>query len=365
MTDRFHSLHVGDLAPWFRQACIGQDGAFALDMTAGRFVALCFYGSAADPMARGARAAVDARPGLFDGARRLCLGITNQPSDADWTDLAPSDGVRHLIDADAAVSRLFGVAPTAGPAEFAALRRGWYVLDPRLRVIGMFPLGAVGDAAALDLVERLPPPGRYLGEALAPVLIVPGVFEPDFAQRLIAYHQQSGGEDSAVLTEGAAFTDHDLKSRRDRRITDKSLADQAQTRIFRRVVPELRHAFQFEATRMERLIVACYAAAEGGRFKPHRDNTVAATAHRRFAVSINLNDDFEGGALRFPEYSARPYAPPAGGALIFSCALMHEVLPITRGRRYACLPFVYDEAAAQLRRGADGSSQPGALGSAD
>jgi predicted 2-oxoglutarate/Fe(II)-dependent dioxygenase YbiX len=184
------------------------------------------------------------------------------------------------------------------------------------------------------------------------VLIIPGVFEPDFARRLIAYHQQSGGEESAVLTEVAAFTDHDLKSRRDRRITDKVLADQVQTRIFRRVTPELRHAFQFEATRMERLIVACYAAEEGGRFKPHRDNTVAATAHRRFAVSINLNDDFEGGALRFAEYSARPYAPPAGGALVFSCALMHEVLPITRGRRYACLPFVYDEAGARLRRGA-------------
>jgi predicted 2-oxoglutarate/Fe(II)-dependent dioxygenase YbiX len=351
VSERFNTLHVGDLAPWFRQACIGQDVAFNMDMAAGRFVVVCFHGSADDPLAGAALAALAARPGLFDGARRLCLGITDQPADAERPDLAPSDGVRHLLDAEGEVSRLFGVVPATGLGDPGAQRRGWFVLDPRLRVIARFPLGPAGDAAALDFVERLPSPGRYLGEALAPVLIIPDVFEPDFAQRLIAYHRQNGGEDSAVLTERAAFTDHDLKSRRDRRITDKALADQAQTRIFRRVAPELRHAFQFEATRMERLIVACYAAEEGGRFKPHRDNTVAATAHRRFAVSINLNDDFEGGALRFAEYSARPYAPPAGGALVFSCALMHEVLPITRGRRYACLPFVYDEAGARLRRG--------------
>jgi predicted 2-oxoglutarate/Fe(II)-dependent dioxygenase YbiX len=62
-------------------------------------------------------------------------------------------------------------------------------------------------------------------------------------------------------------------------------------------------------------------------------------------VSINLNDDFEGGGLVFPEYSARVYRPPVGGALVFSCSLMHAVLPMTRGRRYACLPFVYDDAA--------------------
>jgi predicted 2-oxoglutarate/Fe(II)-dependent dioxygenase YbiX len=76
---------------------------------------------------------------------------------------------------------------------------------------------------------------------------------------------------------------------------------------------------------------------------------VAATAHRRFAVSINLNDDFDGGGVSFPEYSPRPFKPPAGGALVFSCAMMHAVSPMVRGRRLACLPFVYDEAAAAAR----------------
>jgi predicted 2-oxoglutarate/Fe(II)-dependent dioxygenase YbiX len=128
------------------------------------------------------------------------------------------------------------------------------------------------------------------------------------------------------------------------------LVAQVQTRIFRRVVPEIRHVFQFEATRLERMIIACYDAAEAGRFGAHRDNTIAETAHRRFAVSINLNEDFVGGDLVFPEYGTRPFKPALGGALVFSCSLLHAVLPMTSGRRYACLPFVYDDAAAELRR---------------
>jgi predicted 2-oxoglutarate/Fe(II)-dependent dioxygenase YbiX len=31
--------------------------------------------------------------------------------------------------------------------------------------------------------------------------------------------------------------------------------------------------------------------------------------------------------------------------VIFSCSLIHEVTPVTAGRRYAFLPFIHDEAA--------------------
>ena len=34
---------------------------------------------------------------------------------------------------------------------------------------------------------------------------------------------------------------------------------------------------------------------------------------------------------------------------MFSCSLMHEALPVTRGRRYAVLPFLYDDSGAKLR----------------
>ena len=88
----------------------------------------------------------------------------------------------------------------------------------------------------------------------------------------------------------------------------------------------------------------------GGFFRAHRDNTTAGTAHRVFACTVNLNaEEYDGGDLRFPEYGARTYRAPTGGAVVFSCSLLHEAMPVTRGKRYAFLPFFYDEQKAQLR----------------
>jgi predicted 2-oxoglutarate/Fe(II)-dependent dioxygenase YbiX len=87
--------------------------------------------------------------------------------------------------------------------------------------------------------------------------------------------------------------------------------------------------------------VACYDADVGGHFHRHRDNVNAGARHRRFALSINLNNDFEGGDLIFPEFGRRTYRPPVGGAIVFSCGALHQVLPVTRGRRFAFLAFLY------------------------
>ena len=92
---------------------------------------------------------------------------------------------------------------------------------------------------------------------------------------------------------------------------------------------------------------SCYDAVDEAVFHAHRDSTTFGTAHRRFACSINLNGGFEGGDLRFPEYGPATYRPPLGGAVVFSCALMHEATRVTAGRRYAFLPFFYDEAGAR------------------
>jgi len=106
----------------------------------------------------------------------------------------------------------------------------------------------------------------------------------------------------------------------------------------------------FAPTRIERYIVACYDAGEGGYFRAHRDNTTRGTAHRRFAVTLNLNaEEYAGGELRFPEYDDRSYRAPTGGAVVFGCSMLHEALPVTKGTRYCVLPFLYDEQGARVR----------------
>lgn len=66
----------------------------------------------------------------------------------------------------------------------------------------------------------------------------------------------------------------------------------------------------------------------------------SGTGNRMFAMTLNLNsDDYEGGELIFPEYGQQRYKPPRGGAVIFSCPLVHEALPVRAGSRFALLTF--------------------------
>ena len=117
--------------------------------------------------------------------------------------------------------------------------------------------------------------------------------------------------------------------------------------ILTRCLPEIKKAFQIEIAHTDRLLLARYDET-GGFFRRHRDNAAPSVAFRQFALTINLNDDYDGGCLQFPEYNLRRYRPRAGSAVAFSCSLLHEASAVTRGRRYCALTFLHD-AAAQAR----------------
>ncbi len=264
-------------------------------------------------------------------------------------------GYRYIWDFDLSASRLCGAVSMAetDPAERRAL---WLVADPTLRLVAAIPFAPDGSdiARLFACLDALPPPGAFTGRPLqAPILFLPRVFEPDFCQRLRDIYEAQGGEVSGFMSQvdGKTVGLHDArhKVRRDVLVSDQKVVADLQSRIIRRVAPEIAKVHQFHVTRMERYLLACYAADEGGHFAPHRDNTTSGTAHRRFAVSVNLNDDFDGGEVWFPEYGAQGYKAEAGGAVVFSCSLLHAVRKVTAGKRYAFLPFLYDDAAAAIR----------------
>ena len=143
--------------------------------------------------------------------------------------------------------------------------------------------------------------------------------------------------------------DHRLKRRRDLVVALPEVRELIRDRIVRRLLPAIDRYFQFSATRMDKYVVACYDSAQGGHFHRHRDNVNAGAQHRRFAITINLNNDYDGCDLMFPEFGRRIYRAPHGGALVFSCGALHQVTPVTRGKRYAFLAFLYGEADAAKR----------------
>jgi predicted 2-oxoglutarate/Fe(II)-dependent dioxygenase YbiX/peroxiredoxin len=354
----YRNLTVGDPAPWFRQRSFANP-RYAFDTAAGRYLVLCFYGTAADEQSRAAIAEVMRARSLFDDRHSAFFGVSADPQDEKDRRVADAyPGYRFIWDFNGAVSRLYGAAPHDwdGSRGNVALRRMWVVLDPMLRVMKVehFTADSSGAADIVRYVSSLPPPERFAGiEISAPVLVLPSIFEPDLCRQLLSLYETNGGVESGFMREVAGKTvavhDHSHKRRRDYTIDDQSLVKLLQARFMRRVVPEIAKAHQFNVTRMERYIIACYAAEDEAHFRPHRDNTTKGTAHRRFAVSINLNDDFDGGELSFPEFGPRTYKAPAGTAVVFSCSFLHAVSKVTRGRRYAFLPFLYDDAAARLR----------------
>ena len=144
--------------------------------------------------------------------------------------------------------------------------------------------------------------------------------------------------------------DRTIKKRRDHFIRDPSLHGELKNLIGRRVLPEIQKALNFEVTRLEDFRIARYDAETGGYFRIHRDNTSPGTAHRRWAMTLNLNtEDYEGGHLRFPEYGPHLYRPATGGAVVFSCTLLHEALDVRNGHRFVLLCFMYAASGAKIR----------------
>ena len=251
-------------------------------------------------------------------------------------------GVRVFIDADGAVSAVYGVPE--GKVRVV-------VLDPALRVIRAVDADAQNAtalaASVRDAVSKLPRVEPRVIPAQAPVLLVPRVLEPEVCEQLGDVWRTCGNQKTGVETSEYGARTHairnELKRRRDHTVTDESLMKMLVRVVGRCVLPEVRRAFSYPATRFEGFKIVRYDGGTGGFFRPHRDNLSPATAHRRFAMSLNLNESYEGGELRFPEYGPIRYRPAAGEALLFSCSLLHEVTEVTSGERLALLSFLFRE----------------------
>jgi peroxiredoxin/predicted 2-oxoglutarate/Fe(II)-dependent dioxygenase YbiX len=259
-----------------------------------------------------------------------------------------------LSDPGGGLALAYGAATPAGTDKLSVGRRT-FLLDSNHRIAKIY--------APIDLAvhaSEVLADGRHLLReepwdvvSHAPVLIVPSVLPPEACQRLIEVWETQGNEDSGFMRQVDGRTvgvyDHQHKIRRDHFLQAGPDEEMVKRYVGSRVVPLVKRAFDFDVTRREDFRIACYDADRGGYFRPHRDNTTDGTAHRRFAISLLLNGDYEGGHLRFPEFGPHRYRPEAGGAVVFSCSLLHETTDVTAGRRFVLLSFFYGEREARMR----------------
>lgn len=338
---------IGTPAPWF-VTTTDANPQYRFHTVAGRWILLAFLGATRTAAASQFLESIAKRRDLFDDDKACFFGVGVDPAE-EAALVTRLPGVRFFRDYDRTVSRLYG----ASRSRDDAYRPYALLLDRTLRVVDVKPLREAH--LLLDtLAARLGPDADPPSVDHAPILIAPRIFEPELCARLVAYYRAGEARASGFMrdVDGRTSRVHDtnFKRRDDVMIDDAQLRADTMTRIHDRLTPLIERAFGWRATRMERYIVARYAADDGGHFNPHRDNTTRGTAHRKFAVTINLNaEDYDGGDLRFPEFGKRTWRAPTGGAVVFSCSLLHEATHVTRGERFAFLPFLYDDAGAALR----------------
>ena len=345
----FRTLLPGDHLPSLIQVC-GENPRFAFDTMAGRYQLYGFFLAAEGAEVRDGLEAVLRRRDLFDDVHCAFVGVSITPADRRERRFA-DQGLRVAWDFDLAMSRACGAVPAeAEPGRSTPVRRMWVLVDPSMHVIRVYPMRTTSPQEVIQAVADLPQPDRFGGVVRpAPILLLPNVFEPELCERLIAMYEAAGGEESGIYRGGQGVYDHGFKRRKDYTITDPEMLEAVSRRIVRRVTPEVEKLFFMRANWIERQIIGCYSAEDGGHFAPHTDNGPGATAHRRFAVSVNLSGGFEGGEVVFPEYNLQGYKAPPGWAVVFPCAILHAVRRVTRGRRYAYLPFIYDEGGRAIR----------------
>lgn len=249
-----------------------------------------------------------------------------------------------LSDADKKVAGQFGARGKLAGFVFGPDQKLREVIRP-----GAVPIAERAGAALAALETPRPSSPPYH----PPLLIIPDVFSREFCDWLIEQFESRGNEPSGTFRMEGGEMVHDTtgqnKRRRDHHVGDRDLLDAIGSRIERRVLPEIRRAFHCPVRYVEEFKIVRYDADVGGFFRPHRDNTTLGTAHRRFAMTLNLNlEGHEGGELRFPEYANAAYRPATGEAVIFSCDLLHEVTDVTAGRRYVLLSFMYDETGRKI-----------------
>ena len=219
------------------------------------------------------------------------------------------------------------------------------VLDPNQRVAATFDTRALLAAAEAmaDLSRSVRADGgagQVITSPMAPVLVLPRVFEPEFCTQVMRLWAKGDHKDTGVSSRYGNVGVLELKRTEDYIVVEPMMQKAISDRLAYRIGPELVKVFAFDREfAFDAHVVLSYSADGRHFFGAHRDNGAPTTADRAFAVSLNLNDDFEGGELIFPEYAGVKVSPPTGAAAVFSCSILHEALPVTRGRRFVLTTF--------------------------
>jgi peroxiredoxin/predicted 2-oxoglutarate/Fe(II)-dependent dioxygenase YbiX len=353
-------LIPGDSAPHFN-LLNHEENRFILRDRVGSLLVFLFYASDADPRNLELLQTLEKQYAALKTVEAQVYGVSLDTI-AQRRAVIEAHGISFplLCDTDLAVSSLLGLCEIDPLEGDDALHYPptLVVLDRNLRILyvdqNTHPEAIAERVALLQAYHPAQPQTVFTDSTFPPVLLIPNVLEPSICKELIEVYETQGNQDSYFMKADGDVTygvvDSRIKIRRDHYIRSEDLKFSINRIFQKRLYPEIERCLNYEVAEYEHFKLACYDSQTGGYFRPHRDNTSGGTAHRRWALSLNLNsEDYEGGYLRFPEYGPQLFKPATGSAIIFSCSLMHEATDVHNGKRYVLLSFLYGEQESAQR----------------
>jgi predicted 2-oxoglutarate/Fe(II)-dependent dioxygenase YbiX len=297
-----------------------------------------------------AEAALEEFASVYDAFQASGAGIVGVCAAKSEGDTEPRSSLPFplLLGVDDAIFRAYGVQTANASCGVSTVT---VLLRPNGHVLDILSGDAQATGALGILTRSRDTDGVRVNASHPPVLIVPDVLSRADCQDLISIYESS--DVPVVHFSEVVRADQDVKAqnpdygRRDRLdhlLNTHGIRESVSRKLQRRLLPEVKKAFQYEVKTFEGFRIARYEGERQGKAHGHRDNSKPEVSHRRFAMSINLNsEEFSGGELRFPEYGPQIYKPDTGAAIVFSCSILHEALEVTEGRRFVLITFLFSE----------------------
>ena len=182
----------------------------------------------------------------------------------------------------------------------------------------------------IENIDKLEPNDYFQSQVHIPYLVLENALDEVLLEKVINFYK-SKKKDGKLISH-----QHSTKDRLHVH-PDTDLEKEIDHKLSRSVLPELKKVFYFDAEYRESYKICSYDGETSGRFHPHRD-TPKPYQHRKYAMSLFLNDDYEGGEFHLPEYGIK-MKPKANTAFIFPGISTHQVLPVTNGSRMTIITF--------------------------
>lgn len=188
------------------------------------------------------------------------------------------------------------------------------------------------------LVDGIPRKSKLPSDNIQPpVLIIPNAIAASFADELIQHANTEGVE---------TFQSSSSYKSRDHLHPSDALLDRLDDKLSKSVLPEISKVFYSDICYREKYKICRYDSKQEGSFGKHRD-TIDPYLHRRYAMTLTLNDDYQGGGICFPEYNDQVLSLPKYSAVVFPGSLYHQVIRIESGVRYVLITFFFTEIEAR------------------